>query len=517
MNGVCGCGVRLALVLLLGLVLVTTWTPSQAHGQEEERALREGEGDRPREGEEHAEREAGVLEEAPCVWSKTMRKIVSVLAGSLLVVAVSAAVTKEPVVLVFDPNTTHQKMEGLEATVPWNPIWTKTKPQFPSKGFIAERHENVKGRQEPVPAALMNQILDAAVFGLGLTRLRLEVGPYMEKGNDSGDPGITNLDGFYFSWLDCCVEEMVLPIKERIEKRGDRLVLTVSYAIENWETPKWLQDPREYAEFARTVLTHLREKYKLIPDYWVLGNESRMGHSAMVILGKWLKKEGFATRFAFPEAVNLQTSVETMNELNRKYPQAAAFIGQVTYHIYGKGGNPERHKLRDWAKGLGVTTAMTEKIGAGPDQLYLDLTEADVAAWQRYSLVWFGDEPGEGTYFMIQPDHSGFLRSHQYWELRQYFHYIRPGAMRVNITSSDTSVKPVAFLSPKGNPVVVILNRGGACQARIRGLPDGRYMSSFSAAGQPGKELLPVDVAAGLPVAIGLPGQSVLTLTADPQ
>jgi hypothetical protein len=446
-----------------------------------------------------------------------MRKMMSILAGSLLAVAVSTAVTEEPVVLLFDPKTTYQTMEGLEATVPWNPIWTKTKPQFPPKGFIAERHANVKGRQEPVPAMLMNQLLDAAVFELGLTRLRLEVGPYMEKGNDNADPDITNLEGFYFSWLNCCVEEIILPIKERIEKRGDRLVLTVSYAIENWETPEWLQDSREYAEFARTVLTHLREKYKLVPDYWVLGNESRMGHSAMGMLGEWMKKEGFSTRFAFPEAVNLQTAIEYMNELNQKYPEAAAFIGQVTYHIYGKGGNPERNKLRDWVKELGVTTAMTEKIGAGPDQLFLDLTEADVSAWQRYSLVWFGDKPGEGTYFMIKPDYSGFLRSQQYWELRQYFNYIRPGAVRVKITSSDASVKPVAFLSPKGKPVVVILNKGGVSQALIKGLPGGHNRVSYSAADKQGKELPPVEASAGLPAAIKLPGQSVLTLTAESQ
>jgi hypothetical protein len=158
--------------------------------------------------------------------------LTGILTG-LVLAAVASAAEDKPVSLIFDAKTTYQKMEGLEATVPWNPIWTKTKPQFPPKGFIAERHADVKGRQEPIPAELMDQILDAAVFELGLTRLRLEVGPYMEKGNDNADPNVTNLDGFYFSWLDCCVEEIVLPIKDRIEKRGDRLVLTVSYAIEN--------------------------------------------------------------------------------------------------------------------------------------------------------------------------------------------------------------------------------------------------------------------------------------------
>jgi hypothetical protein len=256
-------------------------------------------------------------------------------------------------------------------------------------------------------------------------------------------------------------------------------------------------------------------KYKLVPDYWVLGNESKMGHRAMILLGRWMQDQSFVTRFAFPEAMNLQKSVEYMNELKHEYPQAAAFIGQVTYHIYGKGGNPERNRLRDWARELGVTTAMTEKLAAGPEQLFLDLTEADVSGWQRYALMWFGEKPDNGTYFVINPDYSGFLRSQQYWELRQYFNYIRSGAVRVNITSSDASVKPVAFLSPNGKPVVVILNEGGEYELLIQGLPAGHYMVSFSATGQSEKKLPPVEVAADLPTAIKLLGQSVVTLTAD--
>lgn len=445
-----------------------------------------------------------------------MAHVMLVLAGLLIMGAAYVSAAQGPVALVFDGGTTYQKMEGLGATVPWNPIWTKRKPEFPPRGFIAERHKDVRGRQEPVPAALMDEMLDAAVFELGLTRLRLEVGPYMEKGNDNAAPETTNPAGFYFSWLDCCVEEVVLPIKERLAERGDRLVLTLSYAIENWETPQWLQQPAEYGEFARTVLTHLRRKYDLVPDYWVLGNESRMGHGAMPALGEWMEKEGLPTRFAFPEAVNLKTSIEYMNELKRERPPAARFIGQVTYHIYGAGGNRERNILRDWARGLGVTTAMTEKIGAGPDELLLDLTEANASAWQRYGLMWFGDEPGKGTYFTIKPDCSGFLRSRQYWELHQHFHYVRPGAVRVKITSTDASVKPVAFLSPRRKPVVVIMNSGVARKAVIEGLPAGRYAVSLSAMGRPSEGLPPVDAAAGAGQAINLPARSVMTLTADP-
>jgi len=427
-------------------------------------------------------------------------------------VGAGAAAAGATVELLCDPQTRYQRMEGLAATVPWSPIWTKKKPQFPPKGFIAKRHEKLKGVQEPLPAALMNQILDAAVFELGLTRLRLEVGPYMEKGNDNDDPAVTNLAGFYFSWLDCCVEEVVLPIKSRIEKRGDRLVLTVSYAIENWETPRWLREPREYFEFARTVLTHLRKKYDLAPHYWVLGNESRMGHNAMLMLGEWMKKEGYPTRFAFPEGVNLQTCMRYVDELKKRRPQAAAFVGQVSYHIYGRGTAAQRNALRDWARELGVTTAMTEKIGAGPDQLFLDLTQADAVGWQRYSLMWFGDKPGRGTYFTIKKDRSGFLRSRQYWELYQYFHFIRPGSVRVRVTSTDDSVRPVAFLSPKGKAIVVILNRGGARGASIRGLPAGRYAASFSAGGRPSKELPPLEARRGAPATFKLPARSVLTL-----
>jgi len=438
------------------------------------------------------------------------------VAGFLVPLVALGCGAAQQVELALDTSQRYQKMEGLGATVPWTPIWTRKKPLFPPKGFIAPRHAKLTGHQQPVPPALLSKLLDDAVFDLGLSRLRLEVGPYMEKGNDNADPRLTDPNGFYFSWLDCCVEEIVLPVKQRIERRGDRLVLTVSYAIENWETPKWLQQPEEYAEFARTVLLHLRDKYGLVPDYWVLGNESRMGHSAMVLLGQWLRENGFATRFAFPEGVNLKVSLQYVDELKRKFPQAAAYIGQVTYHTYGAGGNAERHALRDWARELGVSTAMTEKIGAGVDQLYLDLTEANISGWQRYSLVGFSDKPLKGTYFYITPDRRSYHPSLGYWELRQYFRYVRQGAVRVSVTSTSDALKPVAFVLPRGKVVVVVLNKGGAQQVQLANLPAGTYAVSYARAQGPAQELAPLRVARGQRAAVSVPARCVLTLTGDP-
>ena len=141
----------------------------------------------------------------------------------LLVVIVLAACVPlraaddEPVKIVFDPTAEYQVIEGFGAAIPWIPIWSKTKPEVPPQGFFGVTYRNLKGRKDPLPSSFMEHILDAAVYELGLTRLRLEVGPYMEKEKDNDDPNEVNLDAFCFSWLDSCVEEIVLPIEKRLK------------------------------------------------------------------------------------------------------------------------------------------------------------------------------------------------------------------------------------------------------------------------------------------------------------
>ena len=50
--------------------------------------------------------------------------------------------------------------------------------------------------------------------------------------------------------------------------------------------------------------------------------------------------------------------------------------------------------------------------------------------------------------------YTGFVRTKQYWAIRQWSHFIPPGAVRVRAVSSDPAVQATAFLN--GDSVVVV-------------------------------------------------------------
>ena len=53
------------------------------------------------------------------------------------------------------------------------------------------------------------------------------------------------------------------------------------------------------------------------------------------------------------------------------------------------------------ARELGLGTAMLEHIGSGADDLYKDLTLANVSAWQQYTLAWPSVDDGAHHYTII--------------------------------------------------------------------------------------------------------------------
>jgi O-glycosyl hydrolase len=84
------------------------------------------------------------------------------------------------------------------------------------------------------------------------------------------------------------------------------------------------------------------------------------------------------------------------------------------------------------------------------------------------------------------------------------------------MTSPDAAVKPVAFLSPRKKPVLVLLNKDAAPRAAtIANLPAGRYEYSHVGDGTISK-MRTRQVDAGGEMKLHLPARSVLTITADP-
>ncbi len=386
-----------------------------------------------------------------------------------------------------------------------------------------------------IPDDLELQIVDGLVNDLGITRLRFEVGPQVEMTNDNADPSDLNLSAYRFKWQDIMWYETVLPAKQLIEANGDSLVVYVSYDLRSSATPSWLLQPAEYAEMAVAVLTHMRDTYGFVPQYWTTLNEpgnGRPGSPSVVAeliaaTGARLQAEGFRTRMSGPEVVTPNQLTEYLNAIDG-HATARDYLGQVTYHLYWDPTNvARRNEARDWAAQRGITTAQTEWMegwGAGLASVsHLDLTEANVSAWEQYSCYYYDNLGWQGDYYHILNSFTEFGLQYNSWFVRQYSRFIRPGDRRVDAQSSDAQVKPVAFVSPSGQLTIVVINSASATRTiTVNGIPSGTYTRMQTYGGSLssthlGEELPNETADANQMTGLVLPAQSVSTLQLSQQ
>ncbi len=409
-----------------------------------------------------------------------MRKLIALAA---LLAAAPSARAADPRALPLDPETRYQTFEGWGIVLP---CWLFRTARTLEKSI--ELYD--KGPTKSPYSEALNAALAAEMVGRGFNRFRLEVGPQVEFRNDNDDPNTLNPDAFRFAWQDCMVREQLLPMKRLLDARGEPTVVYISYDLRSAATPDWLLEPAEYAEMALATLTHLKNTFDLEPNYWSVlnepGNGGRPGDPGLyarltAATGKRLAAAGFATKMSGPECVTPGQVDAYMKALSAT-PGALEHFAQITYHLYRDPGTiRHRRTIRDWAAKLGVTAAQTEwmeqKDLAVAEHIHLCLTEANAVAWERYA--W-----DVGTNVRRQ----SFRRQSTAWYVRQYSRTIRPGAVRVAIGGGDDTLRPVAFLTPEGKAVVVIINKADRPRTvRLDNLPPGQYTHSGVGGGTIGK------------------------------
>jgi hypothetical protein len=97
--------------------------------------------------------------------------------------------------------------------------------------------------------------------------------------------------------------------------------------------------------------------------------------------------------------------------------------------------------------------------------------------------------------------------------LRQYFKFIRSGAVRIQATSDNGSFQPLAFINKNGSYVVVVdANQGG--DMSIKGLEPGTYGIKYTTGTQYDVNLSDVTVGAGQSLSASIPAAGVITIYA---
>jgi hypothetical protein len=427
--------------------------------------------------------------------------------------------------IVIDSQVAHQTITGWEATLQ-------------------------AGQEHPSYPAIRDTLLGLAVRDLGINRVRIDVRSGMENTrdwygefragridmtqwrcqryapvNDNDDARVPRDGGFFFSELDVRVEDVLLPMRALLRERGDSLLVNLAFVAfsEQTCTPSLLvhDDPEEYAEFVLAVVQHLDGKYGVVPDRWEVILEpdntsfwrGKQIGEAIVAAARRLAEHGYERiSFVAPSNTNMTRAVRYFDDMAR-VPGALEHLSELSYHRYGGVSRDALEDLANRAQAHGLGTAMLEHIGSGYEDLHADLALGRASAWQQFALAFPLDDDNGAQYYRIDvsdPAAPRVVPGSRTPYLRQYFHYVRPGAQRIGAASRVAALDPLAFVNRDGRWVVVVKCDRPA-SFRIGGLPEGRYgVSHTTEAGS--VEVSPVPVTANDIARLTIPGAGVLTL-----
>lgn len=376
---------------------------------------------------------------------------------SLAAVTLVATVTAGAVTLTIDTGTTYQTIRG------WGCV--NSLPNFINPDY-----------RDDMIYEIVNE------FGLNRLRFEIPAGARMgerrwEWENDNADPMVTDWTKLSLDGLDAGrVDEFVGPFAAYVRANGEPFDFYISPSFydggSSGEAPAWLLDnPGENAEFAMSLLMRLKYVHGLEADYYCILNEANYNNAwnmsivadKIKTLGPRMQAAGLKTKIEFPESVAVDTA---MNYIDQTANDAEmwSWVGVVSYHRYG--ALTRLGELAAFAESRGLPTAFTEHSHTTLDRLHQDLTVGNVSYWEVYGLG------SEIDIFDTPSAYLQYTRKTYYWRYRQVFKYVRPGAVRVQVTSDGGGTNLLAWIKD-GRTIV---NFGGlAGSLDLEGLTPGSY------------------------------------------
>lgn len=435
--------------------------------------------------------------------------------------------------ITIDPTASFQTMVGWEAVA--------------QVGQIAEVNSVTnRSNVNPAFANYKNQLFDSAVNDLGLNRIRLELRSGLENAvdyserytngqisyndwkarryeiiNDNNDPQVINPNGFKFYELDFNIENVVIPIRQRLAARGEKLYLNLNYVDFADSAFEHRSAPEEYAEFLLATFLHMRDKYGFTPDAVEMVLEpdntpwrgTDIGNS-MVATGNRLRANGFNPDFVAPSCTNMFNSLPYFDQMIQ-IPGVAQFITEVSYHRYGGASDTALQGFASRAAQYKIDTSHLEYIGATQNDLHDDLTKANNSSWQQFALAFpLGGNDDGSAYYDINdnnPNSPTLTMGSRTKLLRQYFKFVRGGAIRIKATTSSETFDPAAFVNTDGKFVVVVKSTAGG-NITLQSLPAGTYGVKYTTPSQYDIDATDISVNAGQALTTSIPRDGVITV-----
>ena len=405
----------------------------------------------------------------------------------------------------------------------------------------------------PAFANFRDTLLDQAVRDLGINRVRLEIRSGVENSvdnwaayqagtidyqtwrsrryatvNDDADPQTINESGFHFSEMDSTIDRIVNPLRQAAQANGEKLIANVNYVAFTGQIKdgQYLHnDPAEYAEFVLATYLHLRSKYGWVPDLWEILLEpdnvsqwnGKLLGQAIVAAAARLKAAGFEPAFVAPSNTNMGNAVRSFDEMIA-VSGVLPVLRELSYHRYGGVYLTNLLAIAGRAKQHGLDSAMLEwwSNANGYETLHEDLKIGNNSAWEQGVLG--GALNSEMACYKIDdsdPAHPRVLLTDKSKFLRQYYKFVRPGAVRIGAISQQGAFDPLAFINDLGSYVVVVkCSTGGGFS--VGGLAGGTYGIKYTTASEFDVDLPDQTIYSGQAVLSAIPRAGVLTIYGKP-
>ena len=396
-----------------------------------------------------------------------------------------------------------------------------------------------------------NALFDQSVNDLGINRLRVEITSGAENPvdyyvqwragqiteneynakryeiiNDNADPNTINPNGFKWTQLDGVIDEVVLPLRQRLQARGETLWVSINYVDFGASTFEHKNTPTEYAEFVLAAYQHIQTKYGFVPNSWEVVLEPDTSTAvwsaaqvaqAIKAAGDLLAARGFTPNFVAPSTTNAANAPVYIDQIAQT-TGAMAYVGEFSYHRYCCATTTVLQNIATRTVQYDKRSAMLEWIGADYNTLHEDLKLARNSSWQQFTLagplIWGPDDGSR--YFLIDDANTTsptIITGSRTKFLQQYFRFIRNGARRIEATSGSANFDPLAFINPNGKYAVVVKATAGGAFT-IQNLPAGTYGIKYTTTAQYNIDLPDAAITAGQTLTTNIPAAGVITIYA---
>lgn len=359
-------------------------------------------------------------------------------------------------------------------------------------------------------------VADLAVNNIGINRIRLEIyagaenpvdyfTQYVNKKlthkewsthwydiiNDNNNAFKIDSKGFQFTQIDYTIDSVVLPLRTFLQANDEDLYINLNYVDFDPSTFEHNINPEEYGEFILAVFEHMDSKYGFVPnavevilepDFWTrtdCWNNPTIVAKALLAAAKRLESEGYRPDFIAPATMNMRNASKYFDKMIASTPKILKYIKEISYHRYGGVSSRNLKKIAKRGEKYGVRTSMLEwwNDDNSYKTLHEDLKTGCNSAWQVDALAGIGRPDNSPILYKIDrtvPDKPKVIMNNSSKYFRQYFKFVRSGAVRIKATSNNDNYDPIAFINTNGDYVVIVSTSGGGFIS-VQGLPAGTY------------------------------------------